>query len=69
MPEPQVWQVFVGGKTKRSNPRILSESKNIKGQRNAIAKAKAYHEEHPSVYVGVYGLKRVRIYKPKKASK
>ncbi len=62
--EAEHYQVFTGGKTKRSKPRLLH--KNVSGQKRAKELAKNWHESHPDKYVGVFKVKRVSMYRPKK---
>ena len=61
--DPQRYHIFVGGKTARSKPRLL---KRVDGQKQAMNDARVWKEKHPERYVGVFQLKRVKVYKPKR---
>ena len=61
--EAEHYQIFVGGKTKRSKPRLL---KSVLGQKAAIKEAKEWKEAHPDRMVGVYKVWRIRRWTPKK---
>ena len=64
MAETRWYQVFVRGKTRRSKPRLLH--KDIKGQKQAIAKAREWQVQNPDKYAGVYEVKRIYVLRPKK---
>lgn len=65
--EAREYQVFRGGKTKRSRPILLH--KNVKGQKEASKKAEKYHDLHPDRYVGVFEVKTIKVIKPTKQRK
>ena len=60
----KVYQVVVGDRAKRSGLSIVHT--NVKGQENAINKAKKFHEEHPNRYVGVIETRTIHIFKAMK---
>ena len=60
----RIYQVVVNDKTRKSGLRIIHV--NVKGQDNAITKAKKYQDKNPDKIVGVIETKTIRIFRPKK---
>lgn len=64
--EPKRYHVFVGGKTSHSKPRLLDR---VEGKKNAEKMARDWRAEHPGRYVGIFEMKKVKVFKPSKKTR